>query len=89
MLHMGTTVIGGSRSQKLTASKQELKKREFEHNQSEHSVNQTGNNAGESQMHHVAIVLAYRFFSEFTDGWSRKFSDKINLPLSQKDIENY
>lgn len=28
-------------------------------------------------------------FAELTDGWSSNFSDKINPPVTQKDIENY
>lgn len=76
-------------SNNLTSgSKQELARKRFEHNQSEH--NQTVNNASETPTDaSYGDCFSIPSISELTDGWSSNFSDKINPPVTQKDIEKY
>lgn len=70
-----------------SSSKQEFARRAFEHIQSQYSVDQAVNNANEYIM--WGLFLYTVFFSKLTDGWPSNFSNKINPPATQKDIENY
>lgn len=77
-----------SNNLKTSGSKQELARRTFEHNQSQH--NQTVNNASETPTDaSYGDCSSIPSISELTDGWSSNFSDKINSPVTQKDIEKY
>lgn len=77
-----------SENSKTSGSKQELARTAFEHNQSQH--NQTVNNASETPTDaSYGDCSSIPSFSELTDVWSSNFSEKINPPVTQKDIENY
>lgn len=77
-------LISFRRSQNPAGLKQDLKKRKIDHNQSQNSVNQTGHNAGESQMHNVAIVLAYRLFQSLLKDGQVSFQIKSTCLLLKK-----
>lgn len=77
-----------SENLKISGSKQELARRAFDHNQSQH--NQIINNASETPTDaSFEDCSSIPSFAELTDGWSSNFSEKINPPVTQKDIENY
>lgn len=57
--------------------------RAFEHNQSQHSADETPADASYGDCSCIPS------FSELSDGWASNFSEKKNKPVTQKDIENY
>lgn len=55
--------------------------RAIEHNQSQHSADETDASYGDCS--------CIPSFSELSDGWASNFSKQTNQPVTQKDIENY
>ena len=74
-------------NQKVSGSKHELARRALEHNQLKLRENAENTPTFETSSDPTAHVIPS--INELIDGWFSDFSDSIDPPVTQKDIENY